>query len=391
MSDKKEMKALAAQRAQLFREQSSFNKTSRVPHFSSAVTWKIFDAGFTIDKAITDHKIMEKCVRHFLETYYVDGLIDTGIRNQFEVMEAFGSDGYYYYTPEVVGIHDHGYVKTDELLEYLADPKKYAWEKILPRKYGEDWYKKDFKTWKNTYKAYYSYTMFVVHMAMVSAEYGIPVTAPNNPSKDPIDFAIESLMANFLGIKELSIALRRKPELIEEFCRGFDAQHIDPLAEKALKSDGPNQKYCWDASIMMLAHNIMSPEQFERFYQPSLSKFIGAYDSKGMHIRAFTEGKTLGFKDYFKDYKKGTLTFHLEQDDPFVFRKELPNVAIMGGLSTTMLYSASPEECVGRAKELCDSLGEGIIISENKMMSYRNDCSRENYLAVCNFLKEYRL
>lgn len=388
---KKEAKALTAERARLFRAQSSFEHTDRIPHFASAVTWKIFDAGYTIDQAVVNHDIMEKCVRHFLETYYVDGLIDTGIRNQFEVMQAFGSEGYYYYTPEVVGIHDHGYVKVDELMEYLEDPKKYAWEKILPQKYGEDWYKKSMKTWKDTYKAYYSYTMFVVHMAMVSGEYGIPVTAPNNPSKDPIDFGIESLLSNFLGIKELSTNLRRKADLIEEFCMKFDEQHINPIIEKALESNGPNPKYCFDANIMMLAHNIMSPAQFERFYWPTLSRFIDAYNAKGMHIRSFTEGKTLGFKDYFKDYNKGTLTFHIEQDDPFEFRRELPNVAIMGGLSTTMLYSESKETCVETAKKLCDGLGTGFIISENKMMSYKNDCNSENYKAVCDFLRDYRL
>ena len=392
MSSKNEAKALAAERAKLFRDQSAFIPTERIPHFASAVTWKIFDAGRTIDEAITDHKVMEECVRHFLDNYFVDGLIDTGIRNQFEVMKAFGSDGYYYFTPEVVGVHDHHYCKVDELMEYLEDPIGYAWTKILPEKYGEEWGRKSLDTWKKTFKEYISYTMFVIHMAGVSGSYGIPVTAPNNPSKDPIDFGIEVLMANLLGMKELSLALRRSADKIEEFIKEFDRQHIGPVAEKALAGDGPNPKYCWDASTMMLAHNIMSPAQFERFYYPSLKELYDAYEKKDMHVRVFAEGKILGFKDYFKDYKKGTLTFHVEQDDPYEFRKELSNVALMGGLSTVMLAEASSEECVNEAKRLCDEQGGGgFIISENKMMSYRNDCSSENYLAVCNFLKDYRL
>ena len=390
--NKKEAKVLAAERAKLFRDQSSFIHTERIPHFASAVTWKIFDAGHTIDEAITDHKVMEECVRHFLDTYYVDGIIDTGIRNQFEVMEAFGSDGYYYYTPEVVGVHDHHYCKVDELMEYLADPVKYAWTKILPEKYGEEWGKKSLDTWKKTFKEYVSYTMFVIHMAGVSGSYGIPVTAPNNPSKGSIDFGMEVLMANLLGMKELSLALRRDGDVIEEFVKAFDKEHIDPVAEKALAGKGPDPKYCWDASTMMLVHNILSPAQFERFYLPSLKQLYNAYEKKNMHVRVFSEGRILGFKDYFSDYRKGTLTFHVEQDDPYEFRKELPNVAMMGGLSTVLLSEGSPEECVKEAKRLCDELGEGgLIISENKMLSYRNDCSGENYLAVCDFLKSYRI
>ncbi len=391
--NKKEAKALSAERAKLFRDQANFRRTERVPHFASAVTWKVFDAGYTLDRALTDHDVMEKCVRHFLETYYVDGLIDTGIRNQFEVMQEFGSDGYYYYTPDVVGIHDHAFCTVDTMMEYLDDPVKYAWTKLLPEKYGKDWANKSLDTWKKTFKAYNSYTFFVIHMAGVSGEYGIPVTAPNNPSKGAIDFGIEALEANILGIKQLSVALRRNADRIEEFCRKFDAEHIDPVVEKALASDGQNPKYCWDASLMMLAHNILSPAQFERFYYPSLKKLYDAYESKGMNARIFTEGRTLGFKDYFSDYKKGTLTFHLELDDPFEFRKELPNIAIMGGLTTDLLSSGTPEECVKQAKLLCDELAQegGFILSENKMMSYRNDCNSENYLELCNFMRDYRI
>ncbi len=390
--NKKEARALSAERANLFRDQSAFIPTSRIPHFASAVTWKIFDAGHTIDEAITNHPVMEECVKHFLDTYYVDGLIDTGIRNQFEVMKAFGSDGYYYYTPEVVGVHDHHYCKVDELMEYLDDPVKYAWTKILPEKYGGEWANKSLDTWKHTFKEYVSYTMFVIHMAGVSGSYGIPVTAPNNPSKGAIDFGMEVLMANLLGMKDLSLALRRSADKIDEFVTAFDKQHIDPVVEKALAGEGPNAKYCWDASTMMLVHNILSPPQFERFYWPSLKKLYDAYESKDMHVRVFTEGKILGFKDYFRDFKKGTLTFHVEQDDPFEFRKELPNVAFMGGLSTVLLAESTPEECVAEAKKLIDELGGGgFIISENKMMSYRNDCNSENYLALCNFLRDYRM
>ena len=51
-----------------------------------------------------------------------------------------------------------------------------------------------------------------------------------------------------------------------------------------------------------------------------------------------------------------------------------------------------PEDCVKEARRLCDELGDGgLIISENKMLSYRNDCNGENYLAVCDFLKDYRV
>ena len=46
-----------------------------------------------------------------------------------------------------------------------------------------------------------------------------------------------------------------------------------------------------------------------------------------------------------------------------------------------------------RPGRLCDELGKdgGFILSEGKMLSYRNDANRENYKAVCDFVSNYRL
>lgn len=86
---------LQRSRVQLFRDAANFRPVERIPYLSSAVTWKVFDAGHTLDEALTDFGVMESCVRHFLDTYPVDAMLDIGIRNQFGVTEAFGSPGYY--------------------------------------------------------------------------------------------------------------------------------------------------------------------------------------------------------------------------------------------------------------------------------------------------------
>ncbi|MDO5139605.1 MAG: uroporphyrinogen decarboxylase family protein, partial [Oscillospiraceae bacterium] len=167
----------------------------------------------------------------------------------------------------------------------------------------------------------------------------------------------------------------------------------EPIYQKIRDAKGPNYKYCFDSSILMLAHNMMNKKQFERFYWPYLKKLLDVYAENKMNIRIFTEGSILRLAEYFKDYPKGLLTFHLEQDDPFEFREALPNVAIMGGMTTDLLSNGTPEECVAYAKRLCDELGKdgGFIFSENKMISYRNDAKAENMLAVNEFVRDYRI
>ena len=387
-------KSLQQDRIRLFRDTVNFKATDRVPHFANVVTWKVFDAGHTLDEAMTDFAVMEECVLHFLDTYPVDAILDVGIRNQFNVTEAFGPGSYYYYDKEVVGVRDHAHCTPDTLQTYLDDPEKYIWETVLPAKYGEDWAQKTPAVWKRTFREYLKYIRYILHMSSVTGKrYGLPSLAPNNPMTGAIDFGIEELEANLLGIRNLSIAMRRSPEKLDAFIERWDAQHIRPIAEKVRASGRPSEKYCFDASILMLAHNLMSTAQFEHFYWPHLKELLDAYASRGMNVRIFTEGSIDRFCGYFASYPRGTLTFHLEADDPFEIRKKLPNVAIMGGMTTDLLARGSKEDCLASAKKLCDGLGHdgGFIFSENKMLSYRHDAAAENMKAVCEFVRDYRL
>ncbi len=387
-------KQMQQSRVQLFRDAANFKKTERVPHFANVVTWKVFDAGYTLDQAMTNFDVMKKTVVHFLDTYPVDGLMDVGIRNQFNVTEAFGGGGYYYYNEEVVGIHDHAHCTVDTLNDYLDDPTKYAWEVILPKKFGASWEQKTKEVWKKTFREYMRYIMYILQMSsLTGGTYGLPSLSPNNPMMGAVVPGPEELLSNLLGIQQLSIAMRRSPEKLDQFVERWHRERMIPIIEKIKNGKGPNYKYCFDSSILMLAHNVMNRKQFERFYWPHLKLLLDAYAEKGMNIRIFTEGSILRFADYFKDYPKGVLTFHLEQDDPFAFREALPNVAIMGGMTTDLLSNGTPEECVAYAKRLCDELGKdgGFIFSENKMLSYRNDAKPENMLAVCKFVNDYRL
>ena len=73
-------KEMQKARVQLYRDAANFKKTDRIPHFANVVTWKVFDAGYTLDQAMTDFKVLEETVVQFLERYPVDGLMDVGIR-----------------------------------------------------------------------------------------------------------------------------------------------------------------------------------------------------------------------------------------------------------------------------------------------------------------------
>jgi hypothetical protein len=56
-----------------------------------------------------------------------------------------------------------------------------------------------------------------------------------------------------------------------------------------------------------------------------------------------------------------------------------------------LLYHGTKRENINYAKRLIDELAAdgGFMFSQNKMVSYPNDCKAENLKAVNDFVREY--
>ena len=65
----------------------------------------------------------------------------------------------------------------------------------------------------------------------------------------------------------------------------------------------------------------------------------------------------------------------------------------MGGITSELMGGGTPDEVVALAQKLIDELGRegGFILTQDKMMSYRNDCTAENLHALCDFANGYYL
>ena len=137
----------------------------------------------------------------------------------------------------------------------------------------------------------------------------------------------------------------------------------------------------------------LNRRQFERWLWPDLRAQLDLLNEKDMTVRLFMEGSSKPFWDHFADYKKGVITMHPEADDPFEMRKALPNCAILGGMPVELLGRGTPEECVARAKALVDGLGGlegGLVLSQDKMGTFKTDADPANLKAVSEFIVNYR-
>jgi hypothetical protein len=162
----------------------------------------------------------------------------------------------------------------------------------------------------------------------------------------------------------------------------------EPLLKDALETDYTG--YTAPVGSVFFGHGILNVEQFGELYWPYLKKIIDAAIAHKKPMYVFCESAMLRFAEFFQDVPKGILLIHLEQDDIFEFRKKLPNIALAGGMPTELLGSGTKEQCVDYAKKLIDTLGDGYVLSQDKMMSYKNDAKRENLIAVNEFARNYQ-
>ncbi len=371
------------QRVKKFRDAARFQKTDGVPILNSTTSWMIYDAGLMPQDVFYDYALTEKVLREHLDRYDFDGYTAAFATYAFPVLDALGG-GIYQLDSETgaMSVIDHDFI-TPEDYPYLAEhPEqlfRYGFAKKFPNATTDQFRAAigqfmRFGQWAG--KATPIYTQ----------EYGKPIVAGGPRS---VFAPIEMLNVGLRGLKSLGIDMRRHKSALKAFCDNYWEKVEYPSAQYCV-SLPESDDYIFDGRVSMLAHAFMSPKQFEEFYWPYLKKFVDMAAEKNKLVYIFCEASMMRFMEFFQEFPKGTVVLHLEEDDLIEVRKQLPNVALAGGLPVEYLGFATPEKCVDTAKHMIDSLGEGYIMSQNKVMAYRTDCKRENLEAVIDFVHNYK-
>jgi len=374
---------LLKERKQLFENAYDFKPNPRIPTAANFFTWKYLDAGHDLNVALRDYSIIEQVNRDFYELYQYDAYSDTGGRNSVRVSEALG--GHFHHVNaagDAVVADDRTLIEADEFKEYMADPLAFNWSKGLRRYAREGLTLAELGAAVQELAAFGAFTS---HMEQVFVEeYGALMTLPMSSL---VMSPIETLFNGFRGIKATSLDIRkRKSELIElmDFMWQTSCQ---PTLEVAKTMD--DSHYVAPFATVFLAHSVLSASQFEELYWPYLKRIFDAAIETGRRVYIFSESTMLRFAEFFEDLPRGLLLLHPEQDDILEVRRRLSNVALVGGMPTSLLYNGTPEQCVDHARRLVGELGPGFVLSQDKMMSYREDGRRENLLAVQEFAQTH--
>jgi hypothetical protein len=366
----------------LFRDAISFNPPKRVPHLSNVWTWLFLDAGYDLRDVYHDYDLMYAANDRFLTEYPVDLMLECGMRNPVMVAESLHGTSYNI-TADSVSVNDRPAFSFDQYQQVTEDFYKSLWEIMLFTKYPDaldmtaDEFARAVRTKLEMNEA--ADRIFTANIEKhdvytVFGHYTCPMAG------------LDYLFGYFRGIKGLSSDMRRDIGRVKACCEALDELFLDPIF--ADMDDGPDETMPFDLASSMMVHSILNPKQFETLMWPSLKKIFDGCAAHHKQLFMFSESSWLRFADYLQDIPKGTVCMHVEIDDIREVHEKLPNLALSGGLMTEKLEKGTPQECIDMAQSLIDDFGRdgGLILSENKMCSFKNDINATNYKPLCAYL-----
>ncbi len=367
----------------LFKSCVRFEKPARIPNVSSVFTWMFLDSPYPLSKALSDPALIEEVVFAFHERYQFDAYIDLGTRNHMGVLNALGDQCAYKIDDEsgAINFQEKILMQDSEYDEYIHNKDAMMWKMFLRKFPG---LKKG-----QAVKALGAFLEFGQFAGKIINKFVATYDTPalfNMFSVPMIPY--ENFVGYYRGMRDGALDLRKhKSELKEALDRDFEAEVLPKLLNGL---NQPNETFCFDAYTAILAHSVMSNRQFGELYWPYLKRIIDEVVARDKTLYIYCESSILRLAEFFQDIPKGHVALHLEQDDNFEVRKKLPNICLSGGMKTQLLGHATPEACADYARKLLDEMGEGYIFSQDRMVSFRTDCTRENLLAVNEVVRNYR-
>ncbi len=380
-------KALLKERTELFDNAYNFKHNKRVPLGCNIWSWQVLDCGYKQSQALLNYDIAEKINREFHERYQFDAYTNLITRNPMRLTELLGG-GNHFLDPgdEMIQSVEHGYMDPEEFHEFAKEPEKFYWEKVFPRYLTQNKpeYTLTYGTFKKAMQEWQDFTAYSQKMLDMNInEFGALMYYSRM-----VRLPLEHLALDLRGLRGASMDMRRKKDEILEWSDSIFDSYSNMAGFNAVSSSELNG-FVADITMVWQVVSLMSPKQFETFYWPQLKRVIDNAAANHQKIFVAAQGTILRFADFLQEVPKGVMMIHPEGDDIRECREKLPNIALAGGLPTSILGISSAQECLDYARRLVDDMGDGFVLCQNQMISYRNDCKRENLLTYLDYFKTH--
>lgn len=376
-------KALLEERTELFKNVYQFKHNKRVPIYSNVSYWNIFDAGYGLAEASYDYDKLGKSMDEFCERYQFDAYMQVG--GGMSVINITKEHGPHNLCISKDGnamvLDDYCVMEREEYPEVRENFDRFLWAKDMKRKLPStlkigDWQDMVKKVMENlSYNAKMLDQLNNKHGALAAWKSG--VTLP-----------LETVLGYLRGIKNTSLDLRKCKGELKETLDAFYEKDCVPVLESMAGVDYTGSVSA--VQIALLATSVLNNRQFEELYWPYMKRTINFCVAHELPVFLYCEAEVVRFAEFFQEIPKGAAILQVEQDDIFEARKKLPHLALAGGMPLDLLGYGTKQECIDYAKKLIDTLGDGYVMTQDKMACTKNDIKRENLLAVNDFVRNYQ-
>lgn len=194
------------------------------------------------------------------------------------------------------------------------------------------------------------------------------------------------ILGDFLrGTKGVMLDMYRRPDILLKACEKLLPLAVENGVNTAKRSD--------DKYVFIPLHKgldgFMSPEQFNKFYWPTLRELMIALINEGLIPSPFWEGNCTSRLEYIKDIPAGKAVYRFEATDMMKAKDILKDrVCIRGNVPISILATGTPDDVRSYCKKLIDHAGRdgGFIMDSSAGVT---DAKPENVKAMFDFTKEY--
>lgn len=165
------------------------------------------------------------------------------------------------------------------------------------------------------------------------------------------------VIGDFLrGTQGIAIDMFRKPQQLLE---AIDMIY-DMIVPRTIQSVNDAGGYSVGFPLHRGDDAFMSRQQFEKFYWPSLKKYIDALIAEGIQVSLFAEGKYNERLEYIGDFPKGWVSWGFDQTDMVKAKKMIGDKChISGNVPSSVVITGTPEQVKDNCRRLIEACAPG--------------------------------
>ncbi|MGQ9574796.1 MAG: uroporphyrinogen decarboxylase family protein [Thermoguttaceae bacterium] len=354
-------------------------------------------AGYTSQEVSYDYQKAFEAARRCAADFDWDAVVGNMVYGWMGLVKAIGLK--YYAVPGIEIPPDapfqyleppeeDSWMRADEYDQLIEDPTGYLFNVWLPRVASDVTPIGEPATFRNNMSflkggmAMLSYFNGFSRQAELLRKESGTVSAISGILKAPFDIIADKLR----GYKGLCMDLYRQPDKVLAACEAL----VPHLMHVALSGADPDK----NVPIGLWMHRgsvpFISPQQFDRFYWPTLKQIIETLWAKGHQVLFYAEGEWNPHLKSIAQLPDLSIVYHVDRGDIFEVHRVLGHkFCISGGIPNDLLAVGTPDEVRAYCKKVIDGVARdgGYIMDASAIM--QDDTKTENLRAMTEFTREY--